>query len=67
LCSAYVPVWSPAMHGHPPSTSQVSYMLYTTMFAAMAYSNFVKADPGERAQAGSAVSGIFGGDTDKQY
>ena len=62
----FIKVWSPAMHGHPPSTSQVSYMLYTTMFAAMAYSNYVKADPGERAQA-SVVSGIFGGDADKQY
>ena len=63
----FIKVWSPAMHGHPPSTSQVSYALYTTMFAAMAYSNYVKADPGERAQAGSVVSAVFGGDSDKQY
>jgi len=62
----FIKVWSPAMHGQPPTTSEVSYMLYTLMFAAMAFSNYVKADPGERAQA-SVVSSIFGGDADKQY
>mmetsp|Transcript_5851 Transcript_5851/g.14860 ORF Transcript_5851/g.14860 Transcript_5851/m.14860 type:complete len:128 (-) Transcript_5851:120-503(-) len=64
----FIKVWSPAMHGHPPSTSQVSYLLYATMFSAMAYSNYVKADPGERAQASAVSSAIFmGGDGDKQY
>lgn len=56
----YLRVWSPAMAGHPPRTSQLSYMLYTVMFAAMAFSHYVKPDKGERAEA-AAAENIMGG------
>jgi TRAP-type C4-dicarboxylate transport system permease large subunit len=62
----YLRVWSPAMAGHPPRTSQLSYMLYTVMFAAMAFSHYVKPDKGERAEA-AAAENIMGGDGNKQF
>ena len=62
----YLRVWSPAMAGHPPRTSQLSYMLYTVMFAAMAFSHYVKPDKGERAEA-AAAENIMGGDENKQF
>jgi hypothetical protein len=62
----YLRVWSPAMEGHPPRTSQLSYMLYTVMFAAMAFSHYVKPDKGERAEA-AAAENIMGGDENKQF
>ena len=62
----YLRVWSPAMEGHPPRTSQLSYMLYTVMFASMAFSHYVKPDKGERAQV-AAAENILGGDENKQF
>ena len=59
----FIKVWSPAMHGHPPATSQITYILYTMMFGTMAYSSYLR-DPQERAQAAS-VSTMFG--VDKQF
>jgi hypothetical protein len=61
----YLRVWSPAMEGHPPRTSQLSYGLYTVMFAAMALSHYAKPDKGERAEA-AAAENIMGGDENKQ-
>ena len=62
----YLRVWSPAMEGHPPRTSQLSYMLYTVMFAAMAFSHYVKPEKGERAEM-AAAENIMGGDENKQF
>jgi len=62
----YLRVWKPAMDGHPPRTSQLSYMLYTLMFAAMAFSHYVKPDKGERAEA-AAAENLMGGDENKQF
>jgi hypothetical protein len=62
----YLRVWGPAMEGHPPRTSQLSYALYTVMFAAMAFSHFVKPDKGERAEV-AAAENLMGGDENKQF
>ena len=62
----YLRVWGPAMEGHPPRTSQLSYMLYTVLFLVMAFSHYVKPDKGERAEA-AAAENIMGGDENKQF
>ena len=90
----FLRVWSPAMEGHPPKTSQLSYTLYTgervyfffricmgnvwaivltmsflftVMFAAMAFSHYVKPDKGERAMAAQANAAMSGNDENKQF
>jgi len=63
----FIRVWSPAMEGHPPKTSALSYTLYTTMFAAMAFSHYVKPDKGERAMAAQANAAMAGNDENKQF
>ena len=40
---------------------------YTTMFAAMAFSHYVKPDKGERAMAAQANAAMAGNDENKQF
>lgn len=43
------------------------YLQYTTMFAAMAFSHYVKPDKGERAMAAQANAAMAGNDENKQF
>ena len=41
--------------------------LFTVMFAAMAFSHYVKPDKGERAMAAQANAAMAGNDENKQF